>query len=62
MDAIEAWSSKVDDILFDGKDYILKAWKADLLSGEEKSPPTIEKERLLEYIDRALALIEQGKE
>lgn len=62
LDAIEAWSSKIDDILFDGKDYILKAWKADLLSGEEKAPPTIEKEKLLEYIDRALTLIEQGKE
>lgn len=61
-DAIDAWSSKVDDIMFGGKEYILKAWKADLLSVVEEAPPTIEKEKLLEYIDRALTLIEQGKE
>lgn len=62
LDAIEAWSSKVDDLLFDGKGYILKAWKAALLNGEKKAPPTIEKEKLLEYIDRTLALIGQDKE
>lgn len=48
--------------LFDGKGYILKAWKAALLNGEKKAPPTIEKEKLLEYIDRTLALIGQDKE
>lgn len=61
LDAMSAWNEKVWSLWEETGSHVLKAWKADLLTGAKEPPLAIGKEELLECIEHVIASIESDK-